>query len=186
MKRSLSVAYCLQNDTLVNVLKSEMKRLDGGKLLKILKVQRKHGISFFKCKGENSAGTLSRKIHIDVDMKPQWTDFSDWGNCSVKCGEGDQKRKRKCILLDGSIAPSFKACVGEDFEKRSCKSDQCGGWGEWTEYSPCSRTCGKGYKHRKRDCTTRRDLCKGPSEEFAYCDNPIECLSPTVHQINVT
>ncbi len=51
---------------------------------------------------------------------------------------------------------------------------RAGGWGEWSSWGDCSRTCGAGAAFRARQCDSPRpayggSACKGPREEFRLC-----------------
>lgn len=49
-----------------------------------------------------------------------------------------------------------------------------GVWSCWTDWSPCSVTCGLGKKSRTRDCLTAgKDGCEGLSTEFETCELPL-------------
>lgn len=58
-----------------------------------------------------------------------------------------------------------------------------GVWSCWTDWSPCSVTCGLGKKSRTRDCLTAgKDGCEGLSTEFETCELPLcdcKCLLQT-------
>lgn len=47
----------------------------------------------------------------------EYSAWSDWTNCSVSCGVGEQTRQRMC---DG-------VCVGPNNETRSCNDGDCSG-----------------------------------------------------------
>ena len=53
-----------------------------------------------------------------------------------------------------------------------------GAWGEWGEYSACSKICGTGTRERKRQCNDPSPLgegkdCVGPHSEQKDCNtNP--------------
>lgn len=54
-----------------------------------------------------------------------------------------------------------------------------GGWGDWDEYGPCSRTCGGGVQWSTRECDAPRPLhggkyCNGQRTRFRSC-NTQEC-----------
>ena len=82
-----------------------------------------------------------------------WTRFSE---CSTSCGEdGFQTRTRKC----DSPAPRFGglscARLGAAKQIRACNIFPCpidGGWGRWSEFSGCSKTCESGRRVRIREC----------------------------------
>ncbi|XP_068730538.1 coadhesin-like isoform X2 [Montipora capricornis] len=83
--------------------------------------------------------------------------WSEYGSCSVTCGEGVQERKRKC---DHPI-PQFAGLrcdqleLGPDSETKSCKMENCpvdGGYGPWGAFSVCTVTCGGGTRERTRSC----------------------------------
>lgn len=48
-------------------------------------------------------------------------------------------------------------------ERKICKID--GGWSHWTEWSPCSKTCGFGNQFRTRNCDTPK-----PEKGGKFCD----------------
>ena len=54
-----------------------------------------------------------------------YSDWSDYGECSVTCGEGSQQRDRKC----NNPSPKHGGldCVGENTQSRSCKEVPCPG-----------------------------------------------------------
>ncbi|XP_018568687.1 A disintegrin and metalloproteinase with thrombospondin motifs 3 [Anoplophora glabripennis] len=61
---------------------------------------------------------------------------------------------------------------------------QDGGWGDWTPWGPCSRTCGIGVQFKSRKCnnpppTYGGKNCIGDSEIFQIC-NEFECPQPPV------
>ncbi|KAH9512247.1 hypothetical protein Btru_041267 [Bulinus truncatus] len=119
--------------------------------------------------------------------------WSEWTECSVPCGPGQRERRRMLKnpgitkdMCDVDLTES-EACVGQCKEKRKKlhdsyvmrhdderdPSDVCAVTG-WSDWSPCSATCGLGMKERWRmfihntekkvDCgihLMEKDLCRG-------------------------
>lgn len=100
---------------------------------------------------------------------------SSWELCSVSCGQGFQRRMVQCLRPDGQPGvdcdssqrpPAIRVC-----------GDPCPEWdiGQW---SPCSRTCGKGFKRRPLHCKSQngnllpRDHCTGirKPQELDFCN----------------
>uniref|UniRef100_A0AAV2J7U3 Peptidase M12B domain-containing protein n=1 Tax=Knipowitschia caucasica TaxID=637954 RepID=A0AAV2J7U3_KNICA len=74
---------------------------------------------------------------------------TNWDKCSVTCGNGLQRRLVQCLQPDGK--PGFDCDPTQrPTAIRTC-GDPCPEWsmGIW---SPCSRTCGKGFKRRPLVC----------------------------------
>ncbi|XP_013408767.1 coadhesin [Lingula anatina] len=76
-----------------------------------------------------------------------------WESCSASCNGGIQRRQRFC----NSPRPEHggKDCVGNTTQSQVCKTQPCpvdGGWGAWSGYSTCSKTCGNGRLVRSREC----------------------------------
>ena len=50
------------------------------------------------------------------------------------------------------------------------------GWSEWSEYTPCSVTCGTGSKSRQRYCQdSDPDQCEGKAKEATICVDKPRC-----------
>ena len=119
-------------------------------------------------------------IHCAVDG--QWSLWTEWGVCSVKCGKGSYTRKRRC----NSPAPLYGGvdCLGPSFENGVCDTlIACpvhGGWSYWSEWSACSAKCGYGEQIRTRVCNNPNPLygglqCKGISKEAIGCKALVNC-----------
>ena len=119
-----------------------------------------------------------------------WSEWSEFGDCTVTCGGGTQERTRTCTNPE----PEFGGddCVGDSSEIQDCGTDPCpselnvipmyylcncycfitlsscilivdGMWSEWSEFGDCSVTCGGGTQERTRTCTN-------PAPEFGGDD----------------
>lgn len=52
---------------------------------------------------------------------------------------------------------------------------QDGGWSEWSEFTYCSRSCGQGYRVKRRNCDNPKPRnggkkCAGRDELYEYCE----------------
>ena len=54
-------------------------------------------------------------VHV---VEGKWASWTSWGSCSEECGNGEQKRTRKCE------GPG--TCIGEKEESKTCKLQNCG------------------------------------------------------------
>ncbi|XP_060607659.1 hemicentin-1-like isoform X2 [Ruditapes philippinarum] len=90
----------------------------------------------------------------------QWSDWSEWGNCSVTCENGTHTRHRQCI----NPAPQHGGmnCTGNDLEIEECSEQPCPVDGEWCwkNVYKCSYTShyngyridGSGYERTSCGC----------------------------------
>jgi len=83
----------------------------------------------------------------------------------VSCGEGTKQRVRFCssstkledlqnseLSADDLLGSLLIGCVGDSFETEACSSTCEKKHGDWSDWSPCSLTCGVGEKTRTRKC----------------------------------
>ena len=116
---------------------------------------------------------------------PVWTDWTDWTQCSASCGGGVQKRIRDCILSKNNQGSNDYGCDGDTWEMRPCNENDCPVWTDWTNWSPCTRTCGGGKKVKTRKCVLPDSLglekirlfCPGDEEVIEDC-NRKTCPTP--------
>ncbi|XP_037928566.1 semaphorin-5A-like, partial [Teleopsis dalmanni] len=96
----------------------------------------------------------------------------EWGPCSVSCGGGTQHR-----LVEG------KQHRGRHSQSRICNTSACPisanlnevilahEWSCWTDWSPCSVSCGVGIKRRTRKCLGGHEkLCNGRAVDEEKCE----------------
>lgn len=98
-----------------------------------------------------------------------------WDKCSLTCGNGIQRRMVQCLKPDGK--PGLDCDPSQRPAATRVCGDPCPEWlvGQW---SPCSRTCGKGFKRRPLHCKTQsghslpREHCTGlqKPQELDFCN----------------
>ncbi|XP_059866417.1 A disintegrin and metalloproteinase with thrombospondin motifs 1 [Delphinus delphis] len=105
----------------------------------------------------------------------EWV-IEEWGECSKSCGQGVQRRLVECRDLNGQPASECAKEV-KPASTRPCADLPCPLWqlGDW---SPCSKTCGKGYKKRTLQCLSHDggvlshescDPLKKPKHYIDFC-----------------
>ncbi|XP_036299531.1 A disintegrin and metalloproteinase with thrombospondin motifs 1 [Pipistrellus kuhlii] len=105
----------------------------------------------------------------------EWV-IGEWGECSKSCGQGVQRRLVECRDLNGQPASECAKEV-KPASARPCADLPCPHWqlGDW---SPCSKTCGKGYKKRTLQCLSHDggvlahescDPLKKPKHYIDFC-----------------
>ncbi|XP_075626299.1 A disintegrin and metalloproteinase with thrombospondin motifs 1 [Balearica regulorum gibbericeps] len=113
-------------------------------------------------------------------ISSEWV-IEEWGECSKSCGSGWQRRAVECRDPQGRPAAD---CAQElkPSDVRPCADVPCPQWqlGDW---SPCSKTCGKGFKKRLLKCISYdgsvlpQESCepsKKPKHLIDFC-NVMDC-----------
>ncbi|XP_005593486.3 properdin isoform X1 [Macaca fascicularis] len=113
---------------------------------------------------------------------PRWSLWSTWAPCSVTCSEGSQLRYRRCVGWNGQC--SERVALGTlEWQLQACEDKQCcpemGGWSDWGPWEPCSVTCSKGMRTRRRACDHPAPKCgghcPGEAQESEACDTQQVC-----------
>eukprot|EP00929_Paragymnodinium_shiwhaense_P049346 TRINITY_DN24896_c0_g1_i1.p1 TRINITY_DN24896_c0_g1~~TRINITY_DN24896_c0_g1_i1.p1 ORF type:complete len:2226 (+),score=381.55 TRINITY_DN24896_c0_g1_i1:132-6809(+) len=128
-----------------------------------------------------SAFVAARQLAVRVfPAACQWTEWTNWSDCSVSCGAGLKSRQRTVAT---PADPGGVRCSGLAAEQASCSKlcpQDCvlGDWGLW---GPCSEACGGGKRLRVRTILSHSahggDRCKPPGDEAA-CNTqpcPLDC-----------
>lgn len=115
------------------------------------------------CEDDHAIRTDVKSCPLQVC--PSWAKWSNWSDCSQSCDGGHRQRYRKCIHSNGDDGDG--TCVGIFAEEQECNQKKCLAtminWTAWSDWSPCSKSCGIGMKQRSRNCTkvkssTRKDI----------------------------
>ncbi|XP_076610467.1 adhesion G protein-coupled receptor B2 isoform X2 [Chaetodon auriga] len=110
---------------------------------------------------------------------PAAEEWSQWSMCSLTCGQGWQVRTRSCVS-----SPYGTLCSGALRETRMCNNTaSCPGepgitgsvhglWEEWSSWSLCSVTCGRGSRTRTRKCVNGGGVvaCGLPEIQTKLCN----------------
>ncbi|KAJ8397197.1 hypothetical protein AAFF_G00440310 [Aldrovandia affinis] len=131
-----------------------------------------------RANAQNSVLVESNKVELKKPPERarvlyKWT-AGGWEECSASCGRGLQRRSVRCLDPQGRAAADCDPAQ-RPAPMRAC-GDPCPVWniGDW---SPCSKTCGKGFKRRSLRCVTEtglllpRDHCSGQRkpQELDFC-----------------
>uniref|UniRef100_A0A914HD48 Peptidase M12B domain-containing protein n=1 Tax=Globodera rostochiensis TaxID=31243 RepID=A0A914HD48_GLORO len=116
--------------------------------------------------------------------KGHWEEWSFWSPCTASCGHtGIQLRSRTCS--------GANQCEGEpSSESQPCNrrilcpttSSDDAQWSEWTPWTQCSVSCGRGSQARYRRCTTPQNAvaftCSGQTMDLRNCEE-LPCVEIT-------
>ncbi len=133
-------------------------------------------------------GSANASETCNTNPCPEWTTWSEWGDCSATCGGGMRQRIRQCAnptLRNGQLV-----CDGEAIEEVRCSEEACPEWGEWAPWSDCTSSCGGGTRDRHRTCSqsfpddlfsdlfTGASPCVGDADESQECNADVPCPKP--------
>ncbi|XP_033637175.1 SCO-spondin-like [Asterias rubens] len=105
-----------------------------------------------------------------------WSLWSPWSGCSETCDWGFRERWRSCDNPEPAWGGYY--CIGTETSGESCMETPCpvdASWGTWSEWSPCSQSCGSGgnFTHT-RECDFPPPMyggkdCSGSDWQMADC-----------------
>jgi hypothetical protein len=86
---------------------------------------------------------------IPCDVDCVWSEWGEWSECSKDCGNGQKTQTRSIVTAQSGQG---QACGGESEATAHCGQPcpvDCL-VGDWTDYGPCSTTCGPGRQTKTR------------------------------------
>ncbi|XP_042243075.1 spondin-1-like isoform X2 [Homarus americanus] len=145
------------------------------------------------CEGGGAFAFSDDRLQLQVpnfDRICATSDWSQWTPCSETCGKGHRMRNRRFLHRMGR-----KKCDKALVDKEMCVADimECVGQPEnippecavtqWTDFSPCSASCGQGFTMRARSFlipSTNKDMCSVSTIEKKLCmaERPNCTISP--------
>ncbi|XP_073692711.1 hemicentin-1 [Garra rufa] len=79
----------------------------------------------YRCVAESEAGAAERTISLKVQVPGGYSNWEEWGPCSVSCGQGIQERIRFCN--NPPPANGGPSCEGPNVDSRNCQASLCPG-----------------------------------------------------------
>ncbi|XP_019637231.1 PREDICTED: brain-specific angiogenesis inhibitor 1-like [Branchiostoma belcheri] len=145
-----------------------------------------------QCNGSSCIGEAEEIRVCREDPCPVhggWSSWSAFSPCTAACGHGNQTRARNCTSPEpargGNSCPGDDGGSGQETQTRgpTCTAYLVrmvsirplfsppvdGMWSAWSEYSPCTVTCGGGAMQRMRECADPAPIhggrpCEGDRE----------------------
>ena len=103
-----------------------------------------------------------------------WGEYGNWSTCTKSCGGGEKTRSRQKAK---EASNGGKKCQGTASEMDTCNKDPCPVdcvWGEYGEWTTCTKSCGGGEKTRSRPKATEASNggkeCQGESTKTVICN----------------
>ncbi|KAL7077182.1 hypothetical protein ACQ4LE_003840 [Meloidogyne hapla] len=149
----------------------------------------------------NQFSPASIIANADWSQWSEWTECNNLGNLPPFRTRWRVCDKRKCDVASVTHPLGFSSsnvecqlCPGKSMEQQNCPVNQihyespgiisleqfnCH-WGEWSNWSACSSTCGKGIQIRMRVCSCSKCL-DGQAQEEQNCYNLLPC-QPAIPQ----
>jgi len=134
------------------------------------------------------SGVGAQSADCNIQLCPidgGWSNWMEWNSCSHSCNGGIRTRQRTCDNPDPQRGGKF--CSGIAQERDRCGLTHCpidGLWSQWTMWSHCSATCGRGVKTRSRDCSRPAPQgggadCTGPDAQRSSCHTECTVRDPS-------
>uniref|UniRef100_A0A8C7MZR3 Hemicentin-1 n=1 Tax=Oncorhynchus kisutch TaxID=8019 RepID=A0A8C7MZR3_ONCKI len=79
----------------------------------------------YQCVARNLLGSVLVRVTLTVRVHGGFSEWMEWGPCSVSCGVGTQRRLRQCN--NPLPANGGRHCANSDTETRSCQGKPCPG-----------------------------------------------------------
>ena len=131
------------------------------------------------CVGDTSLTEDCGLVGCPVDGG--WTVWSETTPCGVTCGSASRTYTRSCT--NPTPENNGATCTGDTSYSEDCGLLSCivnGQWGDWTDVTPCSMTCGSGRHLVRRLCDNPAPAnggteCVGQGEDLRDCPTLSEC-----------
>ncbi|XP_014292513.1 spondin-1 [Halyomorpha halys] len=140
-----------------------------------------------KCPGESEEVIEQLEYESSCEVTP-WT---DWSGCTVTCGIGMKFRSRELTVNDKE---NQRKCLHiSKMEKQKCMEPVCHSQeakiprecsvGEWSDWSPCTTSCGDGVRRRTRNFNNQNvpKFCNSSVNltQSVHCKSSMKCeISP--------
>jgi len=134
-------------------------------------------------------GGTTDRAHCPGQPCPEdctWQSWDDWSSCTRSCGGGLRERGREKAT---ERQYGGRACVGNARGSERCNAAACPQncrWSLWSNWSPCSLTCGNGTSTRSRGIAVQAGpngaSCQGGNLETRRCNAqlcPVACAWST-------
>ncbi|XP_076324156.1 spondin-1-like isoform X2 [Tachypleus tridentatus] len=90
-------------------------------------------------------------IVCEGNVSCQTSDWSEWTPCNISCGTGARTRRRHYMnIVARKVCRENLVEKGTCMEVNSCKINTKCAVTQWSGWSPCTVTCGRGMKFRTR------------------------------------
>jgi hypothetical protein len=68
--------------------------------------------------------SLKERFSLSIEVKPSWSEWSDWGECSERCAGGERTRYRTCQNTKNQCQRKI-TCDGPDTQIEPCNTGSC-------------------------------------------------------------